>query len=99
MSTSATTATTPTTATSATRTATAATPATAPTAATPPALATLTLAALGIVYGDIGTTPLYAVKETFNPSHGIPLTEATIIGGISSIFWALMIIVSLKYVV
>src|SRR3954471_21646326 len=61
--------------------------------------ATLALLALGIVYGDIGTSPLYAVKETFNPSHGIPLTQESIIGGISSIFWALMIIVSLKYVV
>ena len=37
----------------------------------------LTLAALGVVYGDIGTSPLYAVKETFNPDHGIPLTGAT----------------------
>ena len=64
-----------------------------------PGLATLTLAALGIVYGDIGTSPLYAVKETFNPAHGIPLTEANVIGGISAIFWALMIVVSLKYVV
>jgi K+ transporter len=61
--------------------------------------AALTLAALGIVYGDIGTSPLYAVKETFNPSHGIPLIQETIIGGISAIFWALMIVVSLKYVV
>jgi KUP system potassium uptake protein len=62
-------------------------------------VAAMTLAALGIVYGDIGTSPLYAVKETFNPAHGIPLTEATITGGISGIFWALMIVVSLKYVV
>jgi KUP system potassium uptake protein len=61
--------------------------------------AALTLAALGIVYGDIGTSPLYAVKETFAPGHGIPLGTATILGGISAIFWALMIVVSLKYVV
>jgi KUP system potassium uptake protein len=60
--------------------------------------AALTLAALGVVYGDIGTSPLYAVKETFNPSHGIPLTPETILGGLSAIFWALMIVVSLKYV-
>ena len=59
----------------------------------------LTLAALGIVFGDIGTSPLYAVKETFSPDHGIPLTAANIIGGLSTIFWALMIVVSLKYVV
>ena len=58
----------------------------------------LTLLALGIVYGDIGTSPLYAVKETFNPEHGIPLSPATILGGVSAIFWALMVVVSLKYV-
>jgi KUP system potassium uptake protein len=61
--------------------------------------AALTLAALGVVYGDIGTSPLYAVKETFNPAHGIPLSPETIIGGLSAIFWALMIVVSLKYVI
>src|SRR6476619_4695808 len=63
-----------------------------------PATAALSLLALGIVYGDIGTSPLYAAKETFNPEHGIPLTPENIIGGVSAIFWALMIIVSLKYV-
>src|SRR5229473_952573 len=61
--------------------------------------AALALLALGIVYGDIGTSPLYAVKETFNPEHGIPLTTENILGGASAIFWALMIVVSLKYVV
>ena len=61
--------------------------------------ASLTLLALGIVYGDIGTSPLYAVKETFNPSHGIPLNHGTILGGLSTIFWILMIVVSLKYVI
>jgi KUP system potassium uptake protein len=60
--------------------------------------AALTLLALGVVYGDIGTSPLYAVKETFSPAHGIPLETATILGGLSTIFWALMIVVSLKYV-
>jgi KUP system potassium uptake protein len=59
----------------------------------------LTLAALGIVYGDIGTSPLYAAKETFNPVHGIPLTTENILGGLSAIFWSLMIVVSLKYVI
>src|SRR4029450_3225899 len=58
----------------------------------------LTLLALGVVYGDIGTSPLYAARETFNPEHGIPFTQANILGGISAIFWALMIVVSLKYV-
>jgi len=60
--------------------------------------AALTLLALGIVFGDIGTSPLYAVKETFAPGHGIALTAANILGGLSTIFWALMIVVSLKYV-
>jgi len=63
-----------------------------------PSLAALSLLALGIVYGDIGTSPLYAAKETFNPEHGIPLTTANILGGVSAIFWVLMIVVSLKYV-
>jgi KUP system potassium uptake protein len=61
--------------------------------------AALTLLALGVVYGDIGTSPLYAVKETFAPVHGIALNVDTILGGLSAIFWALMIVVSLKYVV
>jgi KUP system potassium uptake protein len=60
--------------------------------------AALTLAALGVVFGDIGTSPLYAVKETFSSEHGIPLTPENVIGGVSAIFWALMIVVSLKYV-
>jgi KUP system potassium uptake protein len=58
----------------------------------------LTIAALGIVYGDIGTSPLYAVKETFSAAHGIPLAADNVLGGISAIFWALMLVVSLKYV-
>jgi KUP system potassium uptake protein len=61
--------------------------------------AALTLAALGVVYGDIGTSPLYAVKETFNPAHGIALNTENVLGGLSAIFWALMIVVSLKYVI
>ena len=59
----------------------------------------LTLAALGIVYGDIGTSPLYAAKQTFHPDHGIALTPHNVLGGVSAIFWALMIVVSLKYVI
>src|SRR5450755_3441511 len=62
-------------------------------------VSTLTLAALGVVYGDIGTSPLYAVKEVFNPSHGIPFSAANVLGGVSAIFWSLMIVVSLKYVI
>ena len=59
----------------------------------------LVLGALGVVYGDIGTSPLYAFKELFAGNHPIPLTEANVFGGLSMIFWALMIIVSLKYIV
>ena len=59
----------------------------------------MTLAALGIVFGDIGTSPLYAVKETFAPHHGIPLDTPALLGGLSTMFWALMIVVSLKYVI
>ena len=58
----------------------------------------LALLALGVVYGDIGTSPLYAAKETFDPVHGIPLSASNVVGGVSAIFWSLMIIVSLKYV-
>src|SRR3990172_3007867 len=61
--------------------------------------AALTLLALGVVFGDIGTSPLYAVKETFARSHGIPLTPDNVLGGLSTIFWSLMVVVSLKYVV
>jgi KUP system potassium uptake protein len=58
----------------------------------------LTIAALGVVFGDIGTSPLYALKETFSPAHGIPLTEASVLGGLSTVVWALMFVVTLKYV-
>ena len=70
----------------------------APAAAPKQSTAVLSLLALGVVYGDIGTSPLYAVKETFNAQHGIALTSANILGGLSTIFWILMIVVSLKYV-
>src|SRR4029453_13280039 len=62
------------------------------------ATAALALLALGVVYGDIGTSPLYAAKETFSPGHGIPLTPDNVVGGVSAIFWTLNIVVSLKYV-
>ena len=61
--------------------------------------AALTLLALGVVMGDIGTSPLYAVKQLFAPGHNLPLDAANILGGLSAIFWSLMIVVSLKYVV
>lgn len=61
-------------------------------------LAVLTLAAVGIVYGDIGTSPLYTMKEVFSKEHGLSLTSANITGVVSLIVWGLIIIVSLKYV-
>jgi KUP system potassium uptake protein len=61
-------------------------------------LAVLALAALGVVYGDIGTSPLYAVKEVFAGNHPIPVSEANIFGSLSLFFWALIIVVSIKYV-
>jgi KUP system potassium uptake protein len=60
--------------------------------------AALTLAAIGIVYGDIGTSPLYTLKEVFSPVHGLPLNEGNLLGVISLILWGLTIVVSLKYV-
>lgn len=61
-------------------------------------LAALTLAAVGIVYGDIGTSPLYTLKTIFDPTHGLALTTPNLLGIVSLIFWGLTIIVSLKYV-
>ena len=63
-----------------------------------PALMGLSLAALGVVYGDIGTSPLYTLKTVFDPAGGLPLQPANVIGIVSLIFWSLTIIVSLKYV-
>ncbi len=62
------------------------------------ALATLSLAAIGIVYGDIGTSPLYTMKEVFSEAHGVALNQANLFGVVSLIVWGLTIIVSLKYV-
>ena len=64
---------------------------------TPAALAALTLGALGVVYGDIGTSPLYALKEVFHGGH-VAATSANILGVLSLIFWTMTIIVSVKYV-
>jgi KUP system potassium uptake protein len=60
---------------------------------------TLTLGALGVVFGDIGTSPLYAFKQCFSPPHGVPLSEANVLGILSLIFWTLIAIVSIKYVI
>lgn len=58
----------------------------------------LSLAALGVVYGDIGTSPLYVMKTVFEPAHGLAITDHNIIGVISLIFWAIMMVVTVKYV-
>jgi len=61
-------------------------------------LTSLTLAALGVVYGDIGTSPLYAFKEAFTGSHGLPLGAANVLAVLSLMFWSVTLVVSLKYV-
>jgi len=58
----------------------------------------ITLAALGVVFGDIGTSPLYALKECFSPEHGIAFSHDAVLGIISMLFWSITIVVSLKYV-
>jgi KUP system potassium uptake protein len=56
------------------------------------------LAAIGVVFGDIGTSPLYALKECFDPNHGIPYTPEALFGVISMMIWALILVVTVKYV-
>jgi KUP system potassium uptake protein len=58
----------------------------------------LIIAAIGVVFGDIGTSPLYALKECFSPEHGIPFSREAVLGIISMLFWALLIVVTIKYV-
>lgn len=62
-------------------------------------LAGLTLAALGVVYGDIGTSPLYALKECFSPLHGVQPHPANVLGVLSLVIWSLLLIVSVMYLV
>lgn len=61
-------------------------------------VAALTLGAIGVVYGDIGTSPLYTMKEVFAPAHGIAVSPANVIGVVSLILWCLIVVISLKYV-
>ena len=63
-----------------------------------PALAAASLAAMGVVFGDIGTSPLYTMKEVFHGHHAVPVTPDNLMGILSLIFWAMTITVSLKYV-
>ena len=62
-------------------------------------LAALTLGAIGVVYGDIGTSPLYTLKEVFLPATGVALNAHNLVGATSVIVWALMFVVTLKYVI
>ena len=57
----------------------------------------LVLGALGVVYGDIGTSPLYALRECFHPEHGVPPSAANVLGVLSLVFWTLILIVCVKY--
>ena len=61
-------------------------------------MAMVALAAIGIVFGDIGTSPLYTMSTVFDASHGLTLTRANVLGVVSLIIWSLMIVVTLKYV-
>src|SRR6201988_1561624 len=61
-------------------------------------LAALMVGAIGIVFGDIGTSPIYAFRETFAGHHTLTVDQLHIYGVLSLIFWSMMIIVSLKYV-
>ena len=60
-------------------------------------LATLTIAALGVVYGDIGTSPLYALREVFHGPLAIPVTPSNVLGVLSLVFWSLVLVVTIKY--
>ncbi|AZN67892.1 MULTISPECIES: potassium transporter Kup [Acinetobacter] len=62
------------------------------------ALPALTLAALGVVFGDIGTSPLYALKESFHAAHGLGIQPENVLGILSIIFWCLTLIISIKYI-
>src|SRR5215210_8194756 len=62
-------------------------------------LAVLTLTALGVVYGDIGTSPLYTIKEAFGAERGLAPTVANVYGILSLVFWSIMLVVVVKYLV
>jgi KUP system potassium uptake protein len=68
-------------------------------AAGPSQLPTLVLAALGVVYGDIGTSPLYALRECFRGPHAVEPTAANVLGVLSLTMWSLILVVSVKYLV
>ena len=59
-------------------------------------LAGLSIAALGVVFGDIGTSPVYTFRECFNPEHGLPLSPENVLGVLSLIVWALILVVAMQ---
>ncbi|MBV8687913.1 MAG: potassium transporter Kup [Alphaproteobacteria bacterium] len=63
-----------------------------------PGFTALTLGAVGVVFGDIGTSPLYALREAFAGHHGLAIAPATVLGILSLIFWSMMLVVTLKYI-
>src|SRR4051812_11584860 len=63
------------------------------------ALMLASLGALGVVYGDIGTSPLYAMKECLAGEHGVAALEANVLGVVSLMFWAITLVVTVKYLV
>jgi KUP system potassium uptake protein len=69
----------------------------APDSSDPKALLKLSLGALGVVYGDIGTSPLYALKECFAPAHGVAPSTPNVLGILSLVFWALTLVIVVKY--
>ena len=62
------------------------------------ALLPLTLTTIGVVYGDIGTSPLYTIRECFFGSHSVPVTPENVLGVLSLVIYALVIVISIKYI-
>src|SRR5437762_12709525 len=60
-------------------------------------LAMMAVAALGVVYGDIGSSPLYEIRQAFYGEHGIPATQNNVLGVMSLVFWAVVLVVTIKY--
>jgi KUP system potassium uptake protein len=63
-----------------------------------PGALSLALGALGVVYGDIGTSPLYTIRECFSGPHSIGVSQLNVMGVLSLIFWSLAVVVTFKYV-
>src|SRR5512134_2186768 len=64
----------------------------------PADLAKLAFGALGVVYGDIGTSPLYTIKECFSPPHGVAVGVENVLGILSLVFWSLVLLICVKYI-